>query len=173
MAAPGFTDPSQCAGAGLSPNNGSNLAATATPFQPFLGCFDLTRPNPASGGDGCAGATSGSFPFRGHADIKETALYVQDAISKGNWTLNLGIRGDIYNGLSSHNELEPRLGVAYNVKRTNTVLRVSNARVLETPFNENLVLSATGCNFNVIAALVPCVPAAFSPGWRSMNSTRD
>jgi hypothetical protein len=47
------------------------------------------------------------------------------------------------------------------------VLRVSYARVLETPFNENLVLSATGCNFNVIAALVPCVPATFSPGWRN------
>jgi hypothetical protein len=39
--------------------------------------------------------------------------------------------------------------------------------VLETPFNENLVLSATGCNFAVIAALVPCVPAPFDPGWRN------
>ena len=165
-AVPGFTDPSQCAGAGLLPNDGSNPAVTATPFQPFLGCFDLTRPNPASG-DGCASATSGLFPFRGHADIKETALYIQDAISKGNWTFNLGIRGDFYNGLSSHKEAEPRLGVSYNIKRTGTVLRASYARVLETPFNENLVLSATGCNFNVIAALVPCIPAAFSPGWRN------
>jgi len=165
-AVPGFTDPSQCAGAGLQPNDGSNPAVTATPFQPFLGCFDLTRPNPASN-DGCASATSGLFAFRGHADIKETALYIQDAISKGNWTFNLGIRGDFYNGLSSHNEAEPRVGVAYNIKKTGTVLRASYARVLETPFNENLVLSATGCNFNVIAALVPCIPAAFSPGWRN------
>jgi hypothetical protein len=165
-AVPGFTDPSQCAGAGLQPNNGSNPAVTATPFQPFLGCFDLTRPNPSSN-DGCASATSGLFAFRGHADIKETALYIQDAISKGNWTFNLGIRGDFYNGLSSHNEAEPRVGVAYNIKKTGTVLRASYARLLETPFNENLVLSATGCNFNVIAALVPCIPAAFSPGWRN------
>jgi hypothetical protein len=165
-AAPGFTDPSQCAGAGLLPNDGSNPAVTATPFQPFLGCFDLTRPNPSSN-DGCANATSGLFPFRGHADIKETALYIQDAISKGNWTLNLGIRGDFYNGLSSHKEAEPRLGVAYNIKKTGTVLRASYARLLETPFNENLVISATGCNFTVIAALVPCIPAAFSPGWRN------
>jgi len=162
---PGFTDPAQCAGAGLIPNNGSNPAITTAPFQPFLGCFDLTRPNPASGDD-CPGRAT-IFPFVGSTDIKETALYVQDAISRGNWTVNLGLRADFYNGFSSHKELEPRLGVAYNIKQTGTVLRASYARVLETPFNENLIISATGCNFNVIAALVPCVPATFSPGWRN------
>ena len=36
-------------------------------------------------------------------------------------------------------------GRRYNIKRTNTVLRVSYARTLETPFNENLVLSSKGC----------------------------
>jgi hypothetical protein len=163
---PGFTDPSQCAGAGLVPNNGSIPSGTVAAFQPFLGCFDLTRPNPAAA-DNCATAASTLFPFRGHADIKELALYAQDAITRGNWTFNLGLRGDFYNGFSSHNEAEPRLGVAYNIKRTGTVLRVSYARLLETPFNENLVISATGCNFEVIAALVPCVPASFSPGWRN------
>jgi len=30
--------------------------------------------------------------------------------------------------------------VAYNIKPTNTVLRISYARVLETPFNENLIV---------------------------------
>jgi hypothetical protein len=163
---PGFTDPSQCAGAGLIANDGSNPAATVVPFQPFLGCFDLTRPNPAAS-DNCATSGSTLFPFRGHADIKELALYAQDAITKGNWTFNVGLRGDFYNGFTSHNEAEPRLGVAYNIKGTGTVLRVSYARLLETPFNENLVISATGCNFSVIAAFVPCVPASFSPGWRN------
>ncbi|MGZ4888762.1 MAG: carboxypeptidase regulatory-like domain-containing protein [Candidatus Angelobacter sp.] len=162
----GFTDPSQCAGAGFSPNDGSNPAVTAAPFQPFLGCQDLTRPNPAAA-DGCLSPISTLFGFRGHTDVKETSLYAQDAITTGPWTFNVGIRGDFYRGFASHNEAEPRLGLAYNIKKTNTVLRVSYARVLETPFNENLVLSATGCNFNVIAALVPCVPATFSPGWRN------
>jgi Carboxypeptidase regulatory-like domain/TonB-dependent Receptor Plug Domain len=161
----GFTDPSQCAGAGLQPNVAANPNATS-PFLPFLGCFDLTRPNPAAA-DGCAPGASSLFFFRGHTDVKELALYAQDAITTGNWTFNVGIRGDFYNGLASHDEPEPRLGVAYNIKRTNTVLRASYARVLETPFNENLVLSATGCDFAVIAALVPCVPAPFSPGWRN------
>ncbi len=119
-----------------------------------LAPFDLTR-----GG--------GLFAFHGHTDIKQLALYIQDTITKGSWSLNLGLRGDFYNGLATHREAEPRLGVAYNVKKTNTVLRVSYARVLETPFNENLVLSSTGCDVPVIAALVPCVPAQFSPGWRN------
>ncbi len=72
------------------------------------------------------------------------ALYIQDTITIHNWNFNLGLRADIYNGLSSAKQIEPRLGVAYNVKRTNTVIRASYARSMETPFNENLVLSSTG-----------------------------
>jgi hypothetical protein len=161
----GFADPSQCAGAGLQPNVAANPNATS-PFLPFLGCFDLTRPSPAPA-DACASASSTPFRFNGRGDIKELSLYAQDMITKGNWGFNLGIRGDVYNGFSSHSEAEPRVGISYNFKQTNSVLRVSYARVLETPFNENLVLSATGCNFAVIAAIVPCVPASFSPGWRN------
>ena len=103
-----------------------------------------------------AGNTSTLFPFLGHTDVKQLALYAQDTISKGNWSLNLGLRGDFYNGLTTHKEAEPRLGVAYNVKKTNTVLRVSYARVLETPFNENLVLANNGCNSVVLASLLGC-----------------
>jgi hypothetical protein len=50
--------------------------------------------------------------------------------------------------------------VAYNVKKTNTVLRVSYARVLETPFNENLILSSVGCNNAVLNPLLGCFEAA-------------
>ena len=49
-------------------------------------------------------------------------------------------------------KVEPRLGIAYNIKPTNTVLRISYARTLETPFNENLVLASDGCNDPVINA---------------------
>ena len=111
------------------------------------------------------------FRFNGHTDVKQLALYVQDTITKGSWSLNLGLRGDIYNGLTTHREAEPRLGIAYNVKKTNTVLRVSYARVLETPFNENLVLASTGCDSLVLASLLGCatpgVATPFAPGWRN------
>ncbi|HUJ31677.1 MAG TPA: TonB-dependent receptor, partial [Candidatus Acidoferrum sp.] len=89
----------------------------------------------------------------GHTDVKQLAMYVEDMITKGSWSFNLGIRGDLYNGLARAQQAEPRLGVAYNIKQSNTVLRVSYARTLETPFNENLVLSSIGCATPAVAAL--------------------
>jgi hypothetical protein len=131
--------------------NNMGVAAPCTTLAPF----DLTRPG---------GTTYG---FHGHTDVKELALYVQDAITKGNWALNLGIRGDLYNGLVVARQAEPRLGVSYNIKPSSTVLRLSYARTLESPFNENLVLASEGCNFPVVAALIPCVPAPNTPGYRN------
>jgi Carboxypeptidase regulatory-like domain/TonB-dependent Receptor Plug Domain len=129
---------------------GAALSAPCTTLLPI----DLTR-----GG--------GLFTFRGHADIKELSMYVQDTITKGKWSFNLGIRGDIYNGLSAASQAEPRLGIAYNIKPTNTVLRISYARTLETPFNENLIIATRGCDVSVIAALIPCVPANSPAGYRN------
>jgi hypothetical protein len=133
-----------------------STTSTATPGTPCatLLPIDLTR-----GG--------GLFTFHGHTDVKELALYVQDTITKGSWSFNLGIRGDIYRGLSKTSQAEPRLGIAYNIKPSNTVLRISYARTLETPFNENLVVATTGCNVPVLAALIPCVPANSPAGFRN------
>jgi hypothetical protein len=75
-----------------------------------------------------------------------------------------------YNGLTTHKEAEPRLGIAYNIKPSNTVLRVSYARVLETPFNENLVLSNQGCGNPVLNPLLLCSSPSITPltpGWRN------
>jgi hypothetical protein len=130
-----------------------NNAAIDAPCTTLLP-IDLTR-----GGS--------QFLFHGHTDVKEFAVYVQDTITKGNWSFNLGIRGDVYRGLSAADQAEPRLGIAYNIKPTNTVLRISYARTLETPFNENLIISSTGCNVSVIAALIPCVPANSPAGFRN------
>jgi hypothetical protein len=161
-------DPSRCAGLGLQPNDGivnPNIAA----FNPLLGCYDLTRSTP-SPADNCPSASTTLFGFRGHTDVKELALYVRDIVTRGNWSLNLGVRGDFYNGLATHKEAEPRLGIAYNIKKTNTVLRVSYARVLETPFNENLVLSSEGCDNAVLNPLLGCAAlnsTPLTPGWRN------
>ena len=148
---PSINNPSQCGGA-------QNPGGSANPdFNSLLVGFDLTR-------------NGTLFPFNGHTDVKLASLYAQDAISKGNWSFNFGLREDIYNGLTSHAEAQPRLGVAYNIKKTNTVLRVSYARLLETPFNENLVLSSTGCANPVLNPLLSCVSNAatpFEPGWRN------
>ena len=133
--------------------NGVALGAPCSNLLPF----DLTR-----GG--------GLFDFRGHTDVKQLALYIQDQITKGNWSFNVGLRGDFYNGLPTHKEAEPRLGVAYNIKGSNTVLRASYARVLETPFNENLIVASVGCNDPVLNPLLGCAASGatpLSPGWRN------
>jgi hypothetical protein len=170
---PGLTDPTQCGAAGLTPNDGTNPNATVAPFIPLLGCFDLTRPTPAPG-DACTNSASTFHLFHGHTDVKEFAVYAQDTITKNNWSFNLGIRGDVYNGITHYSQPEPRLGVAYNIKPTNTVLRVSYARIMETPFNENLVLASSGCNDPVVNGIFsassggsPCLNVPLHPAWRN------
>jgi hypothetical protein len=157
----GYTNPSQCAGAGYAANTDANLSAPGSPFyplfNPILAPYDLTR-----GGS--------LYTFNGHTDVKELALYVRDVITKGNWSMNLGLRGDLYNGLSIARQAEPRVGVAYNIKKTNTIVRISYARTLESPFNENLILSSIGCENAVLNPLLLCAPGAsgaLSPGFRN------
>jgi hypothetical protein len=131
-ALPGYVDSNSCGDNQANPNYLSVLAP-----------YDLTR-----GG--------GLFNFAGRTDVKEIALYAQDQITAGNWLFNLGIRGDLYNGLTTARQAEPRVGVSYKIKRTSTVLRASYARTLETPFNENLVLSSEGCLNAVLNPLLAC-----------------
>jgi hypothetical protein len=159
---PTLTSTTQCAGAGFQPNTDPAFAA---PFVPLLGCFDLTRPTPGAG-DGCSTAQSGLFHFHGRADVKEFAAYVQDAITKGHWSFNVGVRFDVYRGLSKAWQPEPRMGVAYNIKKTNTVLRASYARILETPFNENLIVS-NAIGDPVIAALFGTSTLPIAAGQRN------
>ena len=150
---PGFTDPGQCADAGFTsndPNNGGSFNSVLLPF-------DLTR-----GGS--------LYNFYGHTDVKELAMYVQDQITLKHWLFNVGIRGDLYNGLAVARQAEPRVGMAYTISKTNTVLRLSYARTMETPFNENLVLSSQGCGNDVLVPLLACTPGVgttLDPGFRN------
>jgi len=165
---PGINDPAQCTGI-YQPNTGLNTdppipanpnapGSTLYPyFNPTLAPYDLTR-----GGS--------PYTFNGHTDVKELALYLRDVITAGHWSLNLGLRGDLYNGLTVARQAEPRIGISYNVKNTSTILRVSYARTLESPFNENLILSSTGCSNQVLRPFLACTgvsSGALSPGFRN------
>ncbi|HEY6466694.1 MAG TPA: TonB-dependent receptor [Candidatus Acidoferrales bacterium] len=133
-------------------------------YAATLGCEspgDSPIPNTACAYDLTNGGSD--YLFRGHTDVKEESLYLQDAITEGNWKFNVGVRGDIYNGLSTAKQAEPRVGIAYNSKPSKTVLRVSYARTLETPFNENLVLSSTGCGNPVLNPLLLCSSNSLTP----------
>ena len=74
--------------------------------------------------------------------IKQQSAYVQDDIKAGDFSFKLGVRLDHYDGLTSNTELQPRVGVSYAVPGSGTVLRASYGRTMETPYNENLLLSA-------------------------------
>ncbi len=145
---PGFANQSDCPG---------GVAGENTNYFPVLAPYDLTR--------------GGSFyHFFGHTDIKELAFYAEDQIRTGNWHFSLGVREDVYNGLTTANQTEPRLGVAYQIKPSHTIVGFSYARTLETPFNENLVLSNTGCSDPVLAPLLSCtsgVSGTLLPGYRN------
>ncbi|WP_158787988.1 carboxypeptidase regulatory-like domain-containing protein [Granulicella sp. L46] len=145
---PGYASQNQCP-SGTSLPNGNYLSVLAP--------YDLTR-----GGS--------LYNFDGHTDVKELGLYLEDQIAVKNWLLNLGIRGDLYNGLAIARQAEPRVGISYNVKKTATILRLSYARTLESPFNENLVLSSQGCANAVLSPLLACqttVGNTLEPGFRN------
>jgi hypothetical protein len=144
----GYSDPTACDG---------TVALKNPNYLTVLAPYDLTR-----GGS--------MYRYAGRADIKELGLFIEDQIKAGNWLFNLGLRQDVYNGLTDANQTQPRLGIAYNIKPTTTVLRVSYARTLETPFNENLVLSSTGCSNAVLSPLLNCSPGVsgtMRPGFRN------
>jgi Carboxypeptidase regulatory-like domain/TonB-dependent Receptor Plug Domain len=143
---PGYSDPNSC---------GNNF--TNANYLAVLAPYDLTR-----GGS--------LYGYTGHTDVKEIALYAQDQIAVGEWLFNVGIRGDLYNGLTVARQAEPRVGVSYKIKPTSSVLRISYARTLETPFNENLVLSSVGCSNAVLSPLLLCTPGVsgtLQPGFRN------
>jgi len=148
---PGLTDPAQCAAA--SPG------AVANPnLQPGIVPYDLTR-----GGQ--------FFNFHGSHTIGQYAVFVTDTVKLGHFTIDAGLRDDQYDGLTSDNGVQPRLGVAYLIPKTQTVLRAAYARTFETPFNENLILSsgtgAGGLAQNVFGS----VSTPIQPGRRNQFNT--
>ena len=115
----GITDPTDDAFAGNDEK-----------FDESLRPFDLTRRGGAL------------LNYDQSFTIKQQAAYVQDDIKAGDATFKLGVRVDHYDGLTAKSLVQPRLGVSYAVPVTGTVLRASYGRTMETPYNENLLLSA-------------------------------
>ena len=118
----------------INPNACAALGYTVNPnLQPGLIPYDLTR----GGSD---------FMFHDRGNVNEQAIYAEDAISfKFGLSASIGVRFDNYDGLTKDHLVEPRLGLSYLFKPTGTVFRAAFTRSLETPYNENLLISsATG-----------------------------
>ncbi|AFL87166.1 hypothetical protein Terro_0839 [Terriglobus roseus DSM 18391] len=140
-----LTATTQCAGVGLAVN---------PDFLPNLLAIDLTR-----------GGTL--FAFAGQTDIKQEAVFGQDSIQLGNFTANLGLRFDKYNGLARSTGLQPRVGVAYNATPLRTVLRMGYSRVFITPYNENLIVASSAGPGSTSAALGAANSAPLATGHRN------
>jgi hypothetical protein len=119
VADPALRTISQCRGA-LSVN---------PDFNPDLLAFDLSR-------------RGSLFAFSGEGTIKQQAAYVQDDIKAGDATFKVGVRVDHYDGLTTKTLVQPRGGVSYAIPGSGTVLRASAGITMETPYNENLLLSS-------------------------------
>lgn len=117
--------------------------------------YDLTRP----GGR--------LFRFDDSRNINQYAFYIQDAIKFGNLQLQAGLRVDRYDGIVTATSAQPRLGFSYLVKSTGTVLRASYSRTLETPYNENLILSSATGSGGLVANTFGAVSQPLKPGNRN------
>jgi hypothetical protein len=77
--------------------------------------------------------------------------FVQDAYRWNRFVFSPGLRYDNYRFLVHGNQVQPRVGLAFHLRETGTVLRVSYNRNYQTPPNENLLLSSA----DEAAVLVP------------------
>lgn len=116
---------------------GFNLIG-APGYVPSLAAFDLSR-----------GGTFFSFSDRQAGALR--SAFAQDRVRLGPLLLSLGLRFDSYSFLVHGSQFQPRVGIAWNIRQTGTVFRLSYNRIYQTPVNENLLLS----NSQRSAVLVP------------------
>ena len=80
------------------------------------------------------------------------AGYAQDTVRWRNLTVNAGVRYDHNNLFLTESLVQPRLGVAYYIPATKTVLRASYDRMFITPEYENILLSSSAAGVRARAA---------------------
>jgi TonB dependent receptor-like, beta-barrel/Carboxypeptidase regulatory-like domain len=104
-----------------------------------------------------------AFAFADTRPDREQALFVQDEIRAGAWTINAGLRWDGYRLVESDNALSPRIGVAWARPSIDLVVRGSYDRVFQTPAFENLLL-ASSPDLDVVSDTVLRLPVRPSRG---------
>jgi outer membrane cobalamin receptor len=83
------------------------------------------------------------FTFADRHPDREQALFVQDQVRLGAWTINAGVRWDHYQLAVDDRAVSPRLGVAWAWPAAQMVLRASYDRAFQTPAVENLLLASS------------------------------
>lgn len=126
-------------------------------YNPNLAPYDLTR-----------GGTR--FRFEGSGTGTYVAAFVQDTLRLGGLTVNAGLRFDHARLFESESQLQPRIGLAYFVEPTKTVLRASYDRMFITPEYENILLGSSAA----AAALAPPeIQASRELGFGRLNNVSE
>jgi outer membrane receptor protein involved in Fe transport len=112
------------------------------PTAPFADLVDdegNVVPNPVN-----AFTATNPFVFNGRKTGRMLSAYAQDRFTPvPNLTIDVGLRYDNYRLVISDDAFSPRLGVAYFIPRTHTLLRASYNRLFQTPPAENLLLASS------------------------------
>ncbi|HKP86902.1 MAG TPA: TonB-dependent receptor [Blastocatellia bacterium] len=108
-------------------------------FEPIIDENGTVFPNPV-----LAFSAANPFLFRGRRTGRMWSGFVQDRFSPiKNLTVDFGIRFDDYKLLVQEHEFSPRIGLAYLLPKSQTVIRVSYNRLFQPPPAENLLLASS------------------------------
>ena len=83
------------------------------------------------------------FAFADQGKSREAALFIQDLIRAGRFTISAGLRFDRYSLRVRENAFSPRLGLAYQVPGWGLRLHGSYDRAFETPAMEGLLVASS------------------------------
>ncbi len=117
--------------------------------------------------------TPATFSFIGSKPDLEQAVFVQDQIRLGNWTINAGLRWDHYQLIVNQNAVSPRLSVARYFPSLGIVAHASYDRIFQTPSSDNIILSSSA-NVTSLNPLVLRLPVEPSHGnYYEIGITKD
>jgi hypothetical protein len=106
-------------------------------------------------------STPGTFQFAQSRPDLEQAVYVQDLIRLGNWTVNAGLRWDHYQLLVNKQAVQPRLAVSRYFPSADLIVHFSYDRVFQTPSFENILLSSSpeAATLDAVSLQLPVEPS--------------
>ena len=102
-----------------------------------------------------------TFGFAGNRPDLEQAVFVQDQVRFGNWTMNAGVRWDHYQLLLNRQAVSPRFAISRYFPTVGLVLHASYDRIFQTPSFENIVLSSStaATTLDTISLQLPVQPS--------------
>lgn len=112
-------------------------------FNPNLAGYDRTILAQAAANGSALTGTPREFTTSQQRTGHQFSAYLQDTFRYRDLTIAGGVRLDRYRFLSAETAVSPRVGLAYRIGPTGTIVRASYNRMVQTPSTENLLISGT------------------------------